>query len=225
METNKDIDLKAMYQIVKKIWWLLLLLTIIGSGMAYGLTVKYMTPIYEGKTVLYIGNENKGLGALDISLGQLEAGSQLLIDYKQVALTHFVINEVIKNLRLNISYEDFQKNVVIESIQNSRLFTVGFRDPNPEIAKLVSDELAKQLTVAALQIVGVENIRILDQASVPQKPVTPNKYINSAIGGLVGILISMFIIFFLYLLDDTVKDEDDIEKLIGVSALGSIPDF
>ena len=39
----------------------------------------------------------------------------------------------------------FQKKIVIESIADSRLFTVGYRDSNPEVAKKVADELAKQL--------------------------------------------------------------------------------
>lgn len=225
METKKEVDLREVFEILAKKWWLILLLTVFGAVIAFGVSVKYVTPVYEAKTVLYIGNENSVLAPLDISLGQLEAGSQLLVDYKQIALTRLVINEVIKNLGLNISYEEFQKNMVIENVGDSRLFTVGYRNPNPETARIVSDELAKQLSVAVLQIVGVENIRILDQALLPHTPAAPNKYLNTAIGALLGFLTSLFIIFIMFLLDDTVKNEEDIEKLIGMSVLGNIPEF
>lgn len=225
MDTSKEVNFNELLEIIIKKWWIIVLLTLIGFGSAYIYTVKYITPIYEAKTVLYIGQESGGLGSIDVSLGQLNANSQLLVDYKQIASTRLVINEVIKNLGLNMSYDEFQSNILVESILDSRLFTVGFRNPDPQVAKLVSDELAKQLTVAVLQIVGVENIRILDQALVPQAPVSPNKFLNSIMGGLLGFFISLFIIVLLFLINDTIRSEDDIENLIGVSVLGDIPEF
>ena len=225
MENVNDIELRELLAICIKKWWLIVMLTVLGCGIAYFVSIKFVTPVYEAKTVLYIGQENGSLGGIDISLGQLNANSQLIIDYKQLALTRLVTGAVIKNSGLNISYDDFQKNVVIESITDSRLFTVGYRNPNPEIAKKVADELAKQLTIAVLQIVGVENIRILDQASLPDIPVSPNKYLNALIGGILGLFIALLIIYVMFLVDDTIKGEEDIENLIGLSALGAIPEF
>lgn len=248
MEATKEVDFKELIRIFLKRWWLILLLTIMGSGVTYFITANFITPIYEAKTVLYIGQEDSGLGSIGISVGQLEADSQLIIDYKQIALTRLVIDAVIKNTGLSISdseslnnsnnieddssedpmvmsYKKFRNNIVIETVENSRLFTVGFRYPDPEIAKKVSDELAKQLTIAVSQIVGVENIRILDQAFVPAKPIAPNKLQNAIIGGILGLIFSLFIVVVMFLANDTVKDEDEIKSLIGVSVLGSIPEF
>lgn len=225
METTKEVNFKELLEIIIKKWWLILLLTVICFGTAYIYTVKYVTPVYEANTVLYIGQEGGSLGSIDVSLGQLNANSQLLVDYKQIASTRLVVNEVIKNLGLNISYDEFKNNVIIESVLDSRLFTVGFRHSDPQVAKQIADELAKQLTVAVLQIVGVENIRILDQALVPQSPISPNVLLNAVIGGMLGFFISLFVIILMFLMNDTIMNEDDIEKLIGVSVLGDIPEF
>ncbi|MEL7660039.1 Wzz/FepE/Etk N-terminal domain-containing protein [Acetobacterium wieringae] len=225
METTKEVNFKELLEIIIKKWWLILLLTIVGFGSAYLYTVKYVTPIYEANTVLYIGQEGGSLGSIDVSLGQLNANSQLLVDYKQIASTRLVINEVIKNLGLTISYDEFKDNVIIQSVSDSRLFTVGFRNSDPQVAKQIADELAKQLTVAVLQIVGVENIRILDQALVPQAPISPNVLLNAVIGGLLGFFISLFVIILMFLMNDTIRNDEDIENLIGVSVLGDIPEF
>ncbi len=248
MATTNAVDLKELFRIVLKKWWLILLCTIIGFGSAYYITSKFITPIYEAKTVLYIGQEQSELGNIGISVGQLEADSQLIIDYKQIALTRLVIDAVSRNTGLSVSdsetlktdtsiggnsvedpmtmsYKDFRNSTIIETIENSRLFTVGFINPDPEIAKKVSDELSKQLTIAVSQIVGVQNIRILDQSIMPLKPIAPSKFSNSIIGGILGFLFSTFIIIILFLINDTVKDEDEIISLIGVSVLGSIPEF
>lgn len=225
IDTAKEVNFKELIEIILKKWWLILLLTVVGFGTAYIYTVKYVTPVYEANTVLYIGQEGGSLGSIDVSLGQLNANSQLLVDYKQIASTRLVINEVIKNLGLNMSYEEFQANVMIESVLDSRLFTVGFRHADPQVAKQIADELAKQLTVAVLQIVGVENIRILDQALVPQTPVSPNVLLNAVIGGFLGFFISLFVIVLMFLINDTIRNDEDIENLLGVSVLGDIPEF
>lgn len=225
MERKKHISIKELFEIVIKKWWFILLLTLAGLVTAYGITTIFAKPIYEAKTVLYIGNEDSGLGSIDVSLGQLQAGSQLIIDYKQIALTRLVIDEVRKNLALDIPFNEFENNVIIETVQDSRLFTVGFINSDPQIAKIVSDELAKQLTIVASEIVGVENIRILDQAVVPQKPIAPNKFLNVLIGGLLGLIVSVTLVVTAFILKDTIQNEEDIENLIGVAVLASIPRF
>jgi capsular polysaccharide biosynthesis protein len=225
MENRKELQFKDIIQLLKQKWWLILLLTTIGLGTSFLFSTQIMTPIYESETVLFIGNENTGLGSVDISLGTLNADSQLIVDYQQIALTRLVIGAVIQNTNLNISYEDFRENVVIQTVSDSRLFTVGYRDPDPIIAQTVSDELAKQLSLAVFEIVGVENIRILDQAQIPQEPVSPNVLLLSLLGALAGLIISIMIIAILHLLDDTVKSETDVENLLGTTVLGSIPKF
>lgn len=247
MGTTKEIDLNELFKFCFKKWWLILLLSVIGFGSAYYYTANFMTPVYEAKTVLYIGREASNLGSIDVSLGQLEADSQLIVDYKQIALTRLVIDAVVKNTGLKISenealngglsigssgddpmslsYKEFRDNTIIETVENSRLFTVGFTYSDPVIAKKVSDELAKQLTIAVSQIVGVENIRILDQSLVPLIPVAPSKLKNSIMGGLFGLVAALIIIFMIYITTDTVDSEEDVRNLIGVSVLGSIPEF
>jgi|LGVF01.2.fsa_nt_gb capsular polysaccharide biosynthesis protein len=248
METAKEVDLKEVLKILVKKWWIIVLMAVGGSIVAYSFTAIFITPTYEAKTVLYIGQEDSGLGSIGISLGQLEADSQLIIDYKQLAVTRLVIDAVTKNTRLkivednsesnswalgkqstedamNMTYKEFQNNTIIETVENSRLFTVGFIHSDPEIARLVSDELAKQLTLAVLEVVGVQNIRILDQAVLPQKPVAPNKMQNTLVGGLMGFIASLIIIVMIFIFSNTIKNEEDIESLIGISVLGDIPEF
>ncbi|WKY46944.1 Wzz/FepE/Etk N-terminal domain-containing protein [Eubacteriaceae bacterium ES3] len=225
MENKKELQLKDIFQTLFKKWWLVLLLMTVGFGSAFVIATQVITPVYEADTVLFIGKENSGLGNVDISLGTLNANNQLIVDYQQIALTRLVIDQVINNTNLDISYEEFRDSVVIQTVEDSRLFTVGFMYPDPAIAKSVSDELAKQLTLAVFEIVGVENIRIIDQAQVPTDPVSPVLLSYLLIGTLIGFLISLFTILVLFLGDDTVKNEDDIEKLLGVTVLGAIPEL
>ncbi len=225
MEDAREIAaLLELISLILKKWWLILLLTTLGFGSAYFLTIQFVTPIYEATTVLFIGKEDPGSEKVDISLGQLNADSQLIVDYQQIALTRLVIEKIIQDLDLPISYKQFRNLVVIETIQKSRLFTVGFQYSDPQIAKQVSDELASELSTAVHEIVGVENVRILDQAQVPKQPISPNIFKNAIIGGFLGLIASLTIIIMLFLFDDTIKTEDEIENLLGIPLMASIPE-
>ena len=225
MEIKKTINCKELLEIVIKKWWIFLLLTVIGIVSTYSLTTIFVAPIYEANTVLYIGNEDPSLTNVSFSIGQFEADSQLIYDYKQIALTRLVVAQVINNTGSNIPFDEFKNAIVIQAIQKSRLFTVGFRNTNPQIAKMVSNELAKQLETAALQIVGVDNIRIIDPALTPIEPIAPNKFQNAIVGALLGLIASLSISIFTFLIDDKVKEKEDVDKLIGASVIGSIPKF
>lgn len=245
METNRAIDLKELFNILMKKWWLVLLLTAMGFLVAYLITSLLITPMYETQTVLYIGKEDAGLGTIDISLGKLQADSRLIVDYKQLAVTRLVIDSVAANTGLTVTetveddeltnkedkdprqmtYKKFRDSIIIRTVEDSRLFTVGFSHPDPQIAKEVSDELAKQLAVVVLEIVGVENIRILDQALVPDKPVSPKVIQNTLIGGFLGLILAMFLVFLMFLFSDRIMNDVDVENLINVPVLGEIPVF
>ena len=54
IDTAKEVNFKELIEIIIKKWWLILLLTVVGFGTAYVYTVKYVTPVYEANTVLYI---------------------------------------------------------------------------------------------------------------------------------------------------------------------------
>jgi capsular polysaccharide biosynthesis protein len=124
-----------------------------------------------------------------------------------------------------MTYKEFRADTVIETVEDSRLFTVGFINADPEVARSVADELAKQLTLVVFEVVGVENIRVIDQAQLPQNPVTPKMIQNIIVGGLLGFVLSLILIFMMAILNDRVENEADIEHLIGIPVIGEIPEF
>jgi capsular exopolysaccharide synthesis family protein len=124
-----------------------------------------------------------------------------------------------------IDYQTFRNNTVIEVVDNSRLFTIAFRNPSPQIAKQVADELANQLITTVPEIIGVNNIQIVDTALLPEKPVTPSLLYNAIIGGALALILAFFVIVLSYLRKDPISSEAELENLTGVSVLGRIPEF
>lgn len=67
------------------------------------------------------------------------------------------------------------------------------------------------------------NIRVIDPAVTPEKPVRPRKLMNLAIGLLGGGLLGLMLVFVLEFLDQSVKSSEDLEEKLGLPFLGFVP--
>lgn len=67
------------------------------------------------------------------------------------------------------------------------------------------------------------NIRVIDPAVTPEKPVRPRKLMNLAIGLLGGGLLGLILVFVLEFLDQSVKSSEDLEEKLGLPFLGFVP--
>ena len=71
--------------------------------------------------------------------------------------------------------------------------------------------------------VNVNNIRLLDLAQMPTKPVKPNMKLNVALGMLLGLLGGIALALFVEFMDNTVKGREDIEQVAQLTFLGMVP--
>jgi len=218
----QEMDLKELIGSIKKNWWILLVLMLVGIGVSYIVSVEFITPLYQADTTLFIGSEENSLG---ISLSDLNRNNQLIEDYRNLAETRLVIESVISAVDYNVTVKEFRERMDIQVIEDSRLFVVSYRSENRFIATDVANELGKQLSLVVLEIVGVKNIRIIDPAIVPEKAVEPNVMRNSAFGGMTGIVVGMIITLILILRDDKILDKSFVEEVVQVPIIGSIPSY
>ena len=79
---NIDIDLKEIFLLLLKRWYIIALAILIIPTVTYIVSKYYMKPVYRAETTLFLGKEKDKLGAL--SLQDLQAGSQLLVDYREL---------------------------------------------------------------------------------------------------------------------------------------------
>jgi capsular exopolysaccharide synthesis family protein len=221
-EHRQEIDLKELYISFMKHWWIVLSLMIVVTLTTYLITENVITPKYEADTTLFIGNEKDDID-IGISLNDLYRDSGLINDYKSIARTRLVIEKVLSNLNISMTIDDFKKGMDIYTLEDSRLFVVSFTSPDPKLSADVANELAKELSTAVFEIVGVENIRIIDPAILKEKPVSPVLLKNLVLGGLIGFVLGLIVNLILFLGDDAIDDKEQIMALINKPVLGEIP--
>ena len=222
MENYEDIDIKRILEIIfsKKIFIILILLLSITLGYVY--SYYYKKPEYKSSvTILLVADENR----VDKELTQtdLSINSSLISTYSSIAKSTNVIQKTIENLGLNISASKLQKSIEATQIEKTQFLKITVKNENPEVAKNIANELAKVFTEQIKEIYNLENISIVDEAEVESQPCNINHIKDIIIFTFAGMIVSAILVMVIYIFDDTIKDEKDIERNIKLKNIGTLP--
>ncbi len=218
-----EIDLRELIHLLLAGWKWMVLFVLVAVFLSGYVTTRMIEPVYEAKSTLFIGKESDSIAG--ISLSDLQIDNQLVVDYQELIKTRLVTQEVIDDLGLQTSVDNLVERLSVSGIKDSRFIHISFRDTNPELATKITNALSLSLVQHAEDIVGAENVVIVDSAILPLHPVEPNIYMNVAIAGILGLMLAIFLIFGLHMLDNTLKREEDVENLLGIPVLGVVPRF
>ena len=216
---ESEIDLMEIFHLIKSRLWIIILTGFI-FAMAAGLYSRFMvTPIYTSKTQLFILSKSTSI----TSLADIQIGTQLTQDYMVLVKSRPVVNQVIENMYLGMSYEEMVEKISVTNPGNTRILEIRVNYPNAYMAKRIADEFALVSTEQINKIMAMEKPTILDQGNLPSYPSSPNVMKNAILAGLLGGMLAGGIILALHMMDDTIKGSDDVEKYLELSTLGLIP--
>lgn len=214
-----EIDLLELLMVMKKHLAAILLAGIVGLVIMFACTTILMTPLYSASSMMYVMPDNSNSS----TLSDMQVGQQLTSDYSSMIESRSFMEDVIKKLNLTIDYQQLLEKVEVTNPTSSRILQVTVNDPNPQTAADIANEVASVAESKLKEITGMQAIKIYEEAAVPEKPSSPSLKKNCALGLLAGIVLAMAVITVLYLMDDTIKTEDDIEKYLGMTTLAVLP--
>lgn len=216
-----EIDLQELFFVLLDRVWAIILTAVIGAAVAGILTSTIMTPMYSSSTMIYIKNQEANLSSL--SMADLQVSSELTSDYMVLVTSRPVVNKVISNLELDTEYEEFVENVSVNNPSNTRILTITVQNEDPYMAKTIVDDLTKVMISRTAEIMDTTEPSIVEEGTVNETPVSPNLKKNIVIGGLIGLLFAAAVIIIRYLMNDSIKTSEDVEKYLGLNTLGTIP--
>ena len=217
-----EIDLLELLMVMKKHLAAILLAGIVGLVIMFAYTSFLVTPLYSASSMMYVMPDNSN-SMNSSTLSDMQVGQQLTSDYSSMIKSRSFMEDVIKKLNLTIDYQKLLEKVEVTNPTSSRILQVIVNDPNPQTAADIANEVASVAESKLKEITGMQAIKIYEEAAVPDRPSSPSLKKNCALGLLAGIVLAMAVITVLYLLDDTIKTEDDIEKYLGMTTLAVLP--
>ncbi len=219
---EETISLKEFFQTLKKRIALIISITLIAMIVSGIVSYFVITPEYKSSTQILV-NQAKDDETL-YNYNEVQTNIQLVNTYSVILKSAAILNEVKTNLSLNISVSELNEKISVENAQNSQIMTVSVTDSNPTIALEIANQTAKVFEKEIKKLMSVDNVSVLPLADDQEKqaPISPNPPLNIAIAAVVGLIIGIGLAFLLDYLDNTVKTEQDIEKLLGLPVLGAI---
>lgn len=207
MEGN--IGIKGYLQIIKRRSWIIFLITFIAILVSTGVSFFAVSPVYEANTTLLV-DINKKPGAEMITSEQLSVSEKLAVTYGEIIKSKSVLNEVEDSLDLSCGYEELSDKVNVSSINKTQIISVSVQDTNPKRAAEIANAIPTAFQQEVKRITEANDVKVIDKAVVPRKPAKPNKATIIAISAILGIMISLFVIFSLeYLVPkEGVKEND-----------------
>jgi len=133
---------------------------------------------------------------------------------------------VAKELGLDpATVEALSSKITVSTKNNTRHLAISVTDTDPVFAATVANKVATVFSTFVVEKMGAANVRVIDEAVVPDSPSYPNKSMNLALGLLIGLMLGVGLALLLEMLDTRVKTHDDVEQLTGYTMLGIIPEF
>ena len=215
-----EIDLVELLGVILHNLWIIIVSGVIVAAVALLVSYFIITPKYESVTKIYVISKTN---ADTMTYSDLQAGSTLTKDYKELVKSRPVLEEVLAETGIDVELKDLEAQITVEVPTDTRIVSITVEDKDPYEARIIADSVRIAASKHIREVMDTEAVNVVEEASLPIEKSSPSILKNTAIGYAVGLFLAIAIVIINYIMDDTIKTPDDVEKFLGVSVLGSIP--
>ena len=198
--------------------WIVIVAGVVTAIVAFGITEIAITPQYQSSIKLYIINRQNGTTT---TLSDIQSSTQLVKDYKVLVTSLPVVEQVVKDLDLDITPDALVGKISCEI--ETRVLQVTVTDTDPKRAKEIVDAIADVSAKQITSVMQIEGVNVVEYGRVANAPSSPNVKKNTMLGAIAGIVIAIAVLVVNFILDDRIKTSDDVEKYLGITNLSLIP--
>lgn len=219
-ERGLEVNVGELIFVLLRRWWIILLCGIVAATAFLIGTKVLITPKYQSVTKIFVLSQQdvNYLTSTDIQLS-----SYLTKDYAELIKSRTVAQEVIKRLDLNMSPDTLMSQVSVQTKSDTRIVTIIVLNEDPELAQELANVIREVSAKQIVDVMGVEAVNMVDEANLPVSPSSPNVSKNMLMGAAWGFLLAIAVILIRYLLNDTIKNDEDVERYLNLNVLASIP--
>lgn len=226
MKEQDKIEIDVV-QVLKVLWKrkLMIALVAIATGvLAFGFSSFIVKPQFTSTTRIYVVNRNQG-DKPGLSNQDLQAGSYLVKDYREIILSQDVLEKVVTEQNLKFDAKALAKKIQVTVPADTRIVSISVKDGNPEEASRIANGLREVASQKIISVTKVSDVTTLEEARPALSPSSPNIRRNTILGVGVGAGIVILLAISVEVLDDRVKRPEDIEEVMHISLLGVIPNL
>ena len=217
-------NMTRFYSLIKSKFIFLISFIILGVGCVTLYTVVAIKPVYSVSSTLIMKNmsteKNDSQVIESLNLFQRQAKT-----YLEIAALPPVKEATNQALALSPEESSKIKSVKLTNDSGSQLMTLTIRATDRELAVNYIQQYVKQYKKFTAEKFGRDDLEVVSEALGSSKPVYPILWKNMFISLIAFTFIAFNMIFFRYILSDSIDSSEDLEELTGVPTLGMIPDI
>lgn len=227
MEENREIeiDLRKIFSMLKKKAAFIVIFAILGATIAGCFTNFFIEPKYTATVKLhaYSSSDNRIGANSTITSSEFDASQKLVNTYLVVIQSNTFNEKVSDALDGKVSAGQIKSMMSCSQIDETLAFRVNVKSTDKKLAKEVANAIAQTCPEEIVRILKVGGVEVIDYATEPQTPSSPNIKKNMLVGFAVGFAISFLYYLIRELFDTKVHDRADLEKEFDIPIIGMIP--
>lgn len=222
-EEYDTIDLLEVLEIVRQHILVVILVTVLAAAAGFGVSRFLMVPQYEASALMIVNTRQDATA--NVTSDQINSATKLVSTYSIIIKSDTVLQQVINNLGLSLTYPQLQDRVTVSAVDDTQVMQITVRSDNPEWARQVCEQITQISPDVILESVEAGSVKLISQAAANPDPVSPNVMRNTAVAGVLGLVLTLGVIILREMLDNKIKSEDDVRKYLELPVIGVIPDY
>ncbi len=221
---EKDLVQIDVMLLLRRVWskkLIILLTTLVFTAGALVYSLFIATPKYNSTTRVYVVNQKKDNQA--ITTQDVQLGTLLVKDYKEIILSNNVMSDVVAKNNLSITPGELAKKISVDAPKDTRIISITATDKDPEKARDLANAVREVSADKIKEVTKIEDVTTLEAAEAALKPSSPNVFKNSVLAALLGLILAVGGVVLSELMDDRIKRPEDIEEAMDLVLLGVIP--
>ncbi len=221
---EKDFVQIDIMLLLRRIWsqkLIIVLTTLVFTAGALMYSLFIATPKYNSTTRVYVVNQKKDNQA--ITTQDVQLGTLLVKDYKEIILSNSVMSDVVAKNKLQITPGELAKKISVDAPKDTRIISITVTDKDPQKARDLANAVREVSADKIKEVTKIEDVTTLEQAEAALTPSSPNVFKNSVLAALLGLILAVGGVVIIELVDDRIKRPEDIEETMDLVLLGVIP--
>jgi len=227
---TKDYFVVDLAYVAKVIWqkiWIVAIISIAMAVIGFALSAFVITPTYSSSVMLYVNNSSFTVGDLgfSISSSELTAAQSLAKTYTVLLKNRTTLERLIDETGVNYHWEDVYDMIESSPVNETEVMQVTVTCEDPYEAELIANGIAKILPQRIAEIVEGASMEVVDSAIADTEKVAPSITAYTALGFILGAIVTVIVMIIMVLMDNTVHDEEYVIKTYNYPILAKVPDL
>lgn len=218
-----EIDLGSLLHELLHKWWMFAIGGVIMGLVAFIGTQLFLTPMYQSNAMLYILSSTTSV----TSLADLQLGSELTADFEVIATSNPVIDAAVERVAeedgIELTRKEIKNMLTVSNKADTRILVITATDADPIRACSVANAVAEETAEQMAYIMKSDPPTTVEQAEVSSAQVSPSVAKNTVLGILAGCMLVGLYLVIMFIKNDNIKTQEDVERYLGLSTLAVIP--